>query len=281
VTVKFVLANRRKDGMTLEEFRYEWGVVHVAIMVTRPGATERIRRYVQGFSLQDVFPDVTLAYPYSPERWDGFASLAFETLGEFLTSVQPRRSGPSHDFSHPSMVVGVTAEEVVVFGEPGPVAANTAEQDTVKLVHFLRPARGVSRERFADGWLDGYAAAVAGAARGAARKYVLSPPVPLEASPFGDTPYGEGAFGTYWGIEELFFASREDFAAFAADPQARELVRKAGDGLVDAGGSFSMVVTDRLRFVSAVSPDGASVYTWAPPGLEIRSVPGTLRPAVT
>jgi EthD domain len=276
MTVKFVLANRRKDGMTLEEFHYEWGVVHVAIMVTSPGATERIRRYVQGFSLQDVFPDVTLAYPYSPEGWDGFASLAFETLGEFLTSVQPRRRGPSHDFSHPSMVVDVTAEETVMFDE-----FEAAEQDTVKLVHFLRPAGGVSRERFADGWLDGYAAAVAEAARGGARKYVLSPPVPLEASPFEGSPYGAGAFGTYWGIEELFFAGREDFVAFAADPQARELIRKAGDGLVDTGGSFSMVVTDRLRFVSSPSPDGTVVYTWAPPGLEIRSVPGTLRPAVT
>jgi hypothetical protein len=276
VTVKFVLANRRKDGMSLEEFRYEWGVVHVAIMVTSPGATERIRRYVQGYSLQDVFPDVTLAYPYSPERWDGFASLAFDTLGEFLTSVQPRRGGPSHDFSHPSMVVDVTAEEVVVFDE-----LDTAEQDTVKLVHFLRPARGVSRERFAEGWLDGYAVAVAEASQGVASKYVLSPPVPLDASPFEDSPYGQGAFGTYWGIEELFFASRADFAAFAADAQARELLRKAGDGLVDAGGSFSMVVTDRLRFVSTVSPDGTAVHTWAPPGLEIRSIPGTVRPAVT
>jgi hypothetical protein len=275
VTVKFVLANRRKDGMTLERFRYEWGVVHVAIMVTSPPATARIRRYVQGYSLQDLFPDVPLVYPYSPERWDGFASLAFETLEQFLTSVRPRPSGPSHDFSHPSMVVDVSAEEVVMFDE-----LDAPEEDTVKLVHFLRPAPGVSRERFADGWLDGYASAVAEASRGAAQKYVLSPPVPLDASPFEDTPYGQGAFGSYWGIEELFFASRADFATFAADAQARDLVDKAGNGLVDAAGSFSMVVTDRLRFVSAPGPDGMSVYTWAPPGLEIRSVPGTVRPPV-
>lgn len=276
MTVKFVLANRRKDGMTLEEFRYEWGVVHVAIMVTSPGATERIRRYVQGYSLEDLFPDVPLAYPYSAEHWDGFASLAFETLEQFLTSVHPRGSGPSHDFSHPSMVVDVTGEEVVLFDE-----LDAAEEDAVKLVHFLRPAPGVSRERFAGGWRDSYATAVAAAARGSAKKYVLSPPVVLEASPFGDTPYGQGSFGAYWGIEELFFASREDFATFAGDPQARELVVKAGNGLVDAAGSFSMVVTDRVRFVSTRGPDGRSVYTWAPPGLEMRSVPGTVRPAVT
>ena len=280
MTVKFVLANRRKDGMTLEEFRYEWGVIHVAIMVTSPGATERIRRYVQGYSLEDVFPDARLAYPYSAEHWDGFASLAFETLAEFLTSVQPRRGGPAHDFSHPSMVVDVTGEEVVLFDE-----LRAPEEDAVKLVHFLRPAPGVSRERFADGWRDGYATAVAeavrGAAGGAACKYALSPPVPLDASPFEGSPYGQGAFGTYWGIEELFFSSRAEFAAFAADAQARELITKAGNGLIDAAGSFCMVVTDRLRFVSNRSPDGTSVYTWAPPGLEVRSVPGTPRPVLS
>jgi EthD domain len=278
MTVKFVLANRRKDGMTLEKFRYEWGVVHVAIMVTSPGATQRIRRYVQGYSLEDVFPDVPLAYPYSPEHWDGFASLAFDTLEEFLTSVQPRRGGPGHDFSHPSMVVDVTGDEVVVFEREDDTAR---EEDTVKLVHFLRPAQGVSRARFAGGWRDGYATAVAAATRGAARKYALSPPVPLDASPFEGTPYGQGAFGTYWGIEELSFASREDFAAFAGDAQAQELIFKAGNGLVDTADSFSMVVTDRLCFVSTRGPDSTSVYTWVPPGLEVRSVPGTVRPPVS
>lgn len=276
MTVKFVLANRRKDGMTLEEFRYEWGVIHVAIMVTSPGATERIRRYVQGYSLEDAFPDVRLAYPYSAEHWDGFASLAFDTLDEFLTSVQPRRGGPAHDFSHPSMVVDVTGEEVVRFDE-----LQAPEEDTVKLVHFLRPAPGVSRERFADGWRDSYARAVAEAARRAARKYVLNPPVPLDASPFEDSPYGQGAFGTYWGMEELFFASRAEFAAFAADTQARELITKAGTGLIDATGSFAMVVTDRLRFVSNRSPDRTSVSAWVPPGLEFRSIPGPPRPALS
>lgn len=276
MTVKFVLTNRRKDGMTLEKFRYEWGVIHVAIMVTSPGATERIRRYVQGYSLEPAFPDVRLAYPYSVEHWDGFASLTFETLEEFLTSVQPRRGGPTHDFSHPSMVVDITGEEVVLFDK-----LQAPEEDMVKLVHFLRPAPGVSRDRFAEEWREGYATAVAEAVRGAARKYALSPPVPLNASPFEGSPYGQGAFGTYWGIEELFFGSRAEFAAFAADAQVRELITKAGNGLVDAAHSFSMVVTDRLRFVSNRSPDGTSVYTWAAPGLEIRSVPGTLRPVLS
>jgi hypothetical protein len=275
MTVKFVLANRRKEGMTLEEFRYEWGVVHVAIMVTSPPATDRIRRYVQGYSLEGNFPDVPLAYPFSPEHWDGFASLAFETLEEFLTSVQPRGSGPTHDFSHPSMVVDVAREEVV-FDE-----LEATEEDTVKLVHFLRPAPGVSREQFAGSWRDNYAPAVVEATKGAVKKYVQNPTIPLEASPFEGTAYGQGAFGTYGGIEELFFASQEDFSAYADDAQARELLRKAGHGLVDAEGSFSMVVTDRLRFVSTRGPDGRSVYTWAPPGLEIRSVSDAVRPPVS
>jgi EthD domain len=274
MTVKFVLANRRKEGMSLEQFRYEWGVVHVAIMVTTPAATDRIRRYVQGFSLEELFPHVPLVYPFSSDHWDGFASLTFETLDEFLTSVRPRRGGPAHNFSHPSMVVDVTGERVIFDDLDA-----AAEEDTAKLVHFLRPAPGVTRARFAAAWHDSYASSVTRAARGAACKYVQNPPIPLETSPFEATVYGQGTFRAYWGIEELIFASRARFSAFADDARARELLGKAGDGLVDASGSFSMIVTDRLRFVSTRGPDRASVTTWAPPGLQIRSAPG--RPPVS
>ena len=63
-----------------------------------------------------------------------------------------------------------------------------------------------------------------------------------------------------------------DFDAFREDARLRELLRQRE--IVDAAGSFSMVVTDRLRFASALSPDGGSVYAWSPPGLEVRSTPG-------
>ncbi|WP_300614201.1 EthD domain-containing protein [Trebonia sp.] len=270
---KFMLANRRKQGMTLEQFNYEWGVIHVAVMLTTPSAMQIFRRYVQGYTLADV-DGQALAYPLSPQRWDGFASLSFETLDDFARSMEEPdylvRARP-HDFSDPAMVLELTGEEVIFDDLTAP------EEDAVKLVHFLRRAPGVGREQFASAWRAGYAAAVTEAtrdAKGLVRKYVQNPTLGLEGSPFEGSAYAQGMFGSFGGIEEFFFASRADFDAFTADAGTREFLLKRGAGIVDPDGSFSIVVTDRLRFASAPSPDGASVYCWAPPGLEVRSIPG-------
>lgn len=270
---KFMLANRRKEGMTLEQFNYEWGVIHVAVMLTTPSAMQIFRRYVQGYTLADV-DGSALAYPLSPERWDGFASLSFETLDDFARSMEERdylvRARP-HDFSDPAMVLELTGEEVIFDDLDAP------EEDVVKLVHFLRRAPGVGREQFASEWRAGYASAVTDEirdAKGLVRKYVQNPTLGLEGSPFEGSAYAAGVFGSFGGVEEFFFASRADFDAFTQDARMREFLRDRGAGIVDPDGSFSMVVTDRLRFASAPSPDGASIYTWAPPGLEVRSVPG-------
>ncbi len=84
---KFMLVNRRKEGMTPERFRYEWGVVHVAVTLTTPSAMEIFRRYVQGYSLDDV-DSSALAYPLAPQQWEGFASLSFETLEDVARSMR-------------------------------------------------------------------------------------------------------------------------------------------------------------------------------------------------
>jgi len=270
---KFMLANRRKEGMTLEQFNYEWGVIHVAVMLTTPSAMQIFRRYVQGYTLAGV-DGPALAYPLSPQRWDGFASLSFETLDDFARSMEEPdylvRARP-HDFSDPAMVLELTGEEVIFDDLAAP------EEDVVKLVHFLRRAPGVGREQFASEWRAGYATAVTDATRdgkGLVRKYVQNPALGLEGSPFEGSAYAQGVFGSFGGIEEFFFASRADFDAFTQDAGMREFLRERGAGIVDPDGSFSMVVTDRLRFASAPSPDGTSFYCWAPPGLEVRSVPG-------
>lgn len=277
---KFQLVNRRKQGMSLERFRYEWGVVHVAVMLTTPSAMDIFRRYVQGYSLDDV-DSSSLAYPLSPEQWDGFASLSFDSLDDFARSMgEPdytERARP-HDFSDPAMVLELTSEEVF-FDDLDHVDA--PEEDVVKLVHFLRRAPGVSREQFAEAWRGEYAAGVADASKGLVSKYVQNAALGLEGTPFEGTAYGQGVFGAYGGIEEFWFASRADFDSFTQHAHVRELLRERGAGIVDAAGSFSMVVTDRLRFTSARSPDGRSVYCWAPPGLEVRSTPGVWSGPVT
>jgi hypothetical protein len=280
---KFILTNRRKEGMTLEQFRYEWGVVHVAVMLTTPSAMQIFRRYVQGYPLADI-DGSALAYPLAPERWDGYASLSFETLDDFARSMEEPdylvRARP-HDFSDPAMVLELTGEEVI-FDDLD--ASDAPEEDVVKLVHFLRRAPGVSREQFASIWRGEYAAAVTDAtrdAKGPVRKYVQNPALALEGSVFEGSAYAQGVFGSYGGIEEFFFANRADFDAFTRDTGMRELLRERGAAIADPDGSFSMVVTDRLRFTSALSPDGSSVYCWAPPGLEVRSIPGVWSGPVT
>ncbi len=265
---KFMLANRRKEGMTLEQFRYEWGVVHVAVMLTTPSALQIFRRYVQGYSLTDVAGG-GLAYPLNPEGWDGFAALSFETLDDFARSMGEQdyfdRAKP-HDFSDPAMVLELTGEEVIFDDLRAP------EDETVKLVHFLGRAPGVGRVEFAEAWRGEHAPALADAAAGLVAKYVQNPTLGLEGSVFEGSAYAQGVFGKYGGVEELFFASRADFDAFTADERLRELLRQRK--IVDSAASFSMVVSDRLRFVSTPSPDGSSVYAWSPPGLEVRSTPG-------
>lgn len=171
---KFMLVNRRKEGMTPERFRYEWGVVHVAVTLTTPSAMEIFRRYVQGYSLDDV-DSSALAYPLAPQQWEGFASLSFETLEDVARSMREpdylERVRP-HDFSDPEMVLELTSEDVI-FDD-----LDAAEEDVVKLVHFLRRAPGVGREQFASAWRDEHAFAVTEAARdakGLVRKYVQNP----------------------------------------------------------------------------------------------------------
>ena len=271
---KFVLANRRLEGMSLERFCYEWGVVHVALMATSPMAVARIRRYVQGYSLAHRFGELRLAYPLSEDAWDGFASLDYDSLESFLTSLPRRSGGRSHDFSDPKMVVEVTGEDVVIDELRAP------EADAVKLVHFLRRAPGVDQETFASTWRTAYAPRLLEAAGGAVGRYVQNPALSLEGSVFEGTAYGQGLFGAYGGVEELFFESADALRRWCADETALGRIREAGEGLVDPAGSFSMVVTDRLRFVSALGPDGESVHCWAPPGIEIRSQLGAFGGAV-
>lgn len=272
---KFMLANRRKEGMTLDQFRYEWGVVHVAVMLTTPSALQIFRRYVQGYTLQDA-DGAGLAYPLNPDRWDGFAALSFETLDDFARSMEEPdyfdRAKP-HDFSDPAMVLELTGEDVV-FDE-----LDAPEEETVKLVHFLVRAPGVSQQEFARTWRNDHAPALLDQGKGLVAKYVQNPALGLEGSVFEGSAYAQGVFGKYGGVEELFFASRADFDAFTADDGLRDLLRRRE--IVDASASFAMVVSDRLRFASTLSPDGRAVHAWSPPGLEVRSTPGQWAGPVT
>ncbi len=49
--MKFMLAARRKPDETQEQYFYEWGIIHVALMITTP-LIAAFKRYVQHYSHQ-------------------------------------------------------------------------------------------------------------------------------------------------------------------------------------------------------------------------------------
>lgn len=265
--MKFMIANRRLDGMSHEEFNYQWGVVHVALMVTTPSAMRVFRRYVQGYALSDVTDD-DLVYPRSPAAWDGFATLSFEDMDLFMNALNEQdnndRAKPHH-FSAPEMIAQLTAEEVLRD------ALDLPEERAVKLVHFLKRREDVSSEEFGRRWRDEHAALVL-QQDDLVLRYVQNPALRFDEETFAGTPYGQGAFTLFAGVEELWLDGSDGLAEFAA--RLRDPMRHSADRFADPDESFTVVVTDRLRFESAPAPDGDSTVCWVPPGIEVRATPG-------
>ena len=265
--MKFMLCNRRLDGMSPEEFNYQWGVVHVAIMVTTPSAMQVFRRYVQGYALSQV-DDELLLYPRSAAAWDGFATLAFESMDAFMGSLAEQdyvdRAKP-HVFSAPEMIAQLTGEDVLRD------ALDLPEERAVKLVHFLKRRDDVPLDEFHRRWREDHAARVL-AEPDLVHRYVQNPALNFDADTFAGTPYGQGAFTLYAGVEELWLDGAGGLEAFAE--RLRDPLRVGADAFADPAGSFTVVVTDRLRFASAPDPEGSSTMCWVPPGIEVRSTPG-------
>ncbi len=78
--VKGVWRMRRKDGVSLGEFRRHWIEIHGVVAAKIPG----VRRYVQSHVVDE-------AYSYAEPRWDGVAQLWWDSadaLAEALKSPQ-------------------------------------------------------------------------------------------------------------------------------------------------------------------------------------------------
>jgi EthD domain len=266
--MKFILTNRRADGLTQEQFDFEWGVIHVAIMITTPSTLKVFRRYVQCYPLRDVDPALA-PFPPHAEPWDGLGTLAFERFDEFTGSLEEQdytdRIKPHH-FSHPSMVLQLASEEIVHDDLKAP------EEQAVKLVNFLRRREGVDPQEFQRQWRGAYASAVLSAADGAAHRYVQNAELSFEGDTFEGTAYAAGVFSAYAGVDEIWF---EDLAAFERfGREASATLRAAAEPFAEHSGSFSMVVTERLRFQSVRDPSGGASFAWIPPGVEVHTTDG-------
>ncbi len=106
--VKTVTRVKRKEGVTVEEFRKHWAEVHGPIALRLPG----IQRYVQSATVDE-------AYQYGEPRWDGVAQIwvdnlpALKAVRESETYTVDAMSDASL-FLDVSAISGFAAEEVLV-----------------------------------------------------------------------------------------------------------------------------------------------------------------------
>jgi hypothetical protein len=242
--MKFILAARRKPGDTQERYFYEWGIIHVALMITNPSTQRAFKRYVQHFSINGVAPEL-LWHPLSSMAWDNMADHWIESMEDLAQATHgadyKQRMQP-HKFGDDAFCVELT-DDRVIHEAPG------FQSGGVKLIHFLRQREGLSDAEFERRWRGEHAELVRNTvcASGLVRKYVQNPRLPLDASLFKGTLFEKGGVGQHAGIEELWFSSLEDLARLRRDAPTWERIAASGRALTDPR-SFSMVTTERVVF---------------------------------
>lgn len=261
--LKFILAARRKREDTQARYFYEWGVIHVALMVTNPVTYSVFRRYAQHFTINDI-PEHALWFPRSAMEWDNMADhwlTSMEALGKSVQSEDYALRMQPHKFGGDDFCVELTdGRELFI--------ASDFANGGVKLIHFLRKRPEDTEPEFDAKWRDQHGALVVKELTqlGILRKYVQNPRLPFDVANFKGTLFEKGGMGTHAGIEEFWFSSLADLETLRASP-AWERLRDSYAALV-ADGSFSMVTTERV------------VLDYATPGLNLPPpaaiTPGTL-----
>jgi hypothetical protein len=70
--IKFIITGRHKRDETQEIFFYNWGIIHVALMLTTPIVFQTFRRYEQHYTINGV-SNAVLWHPLSAMGWDSMA----------------------------------------------------------------------------------------------------------------------------------------------------------------------------------------------------------------
>jgi hypothetical protein len=243
--LKFTLASRHMDGGTRERFFYEWSMIHVALMLTTPTSMRVFKRYVQHFNIEEATNEM-LVYPLSSEHWESFAEHWLENYPDFVSAckeqdyverMQPHRFG-SHRFIT-SLSNFETIYERKDFRSGG-----------VKLIHFLKKDPSITLAAFNEGLRNKRATQLKYALgeRGLIRKYVQNTSIEIDPEVFKGSLFEAGDTGLYAAIEEFWFDDFEEVARLRNDPQAFAAIRSSDAGLIDAEGSISMVVHERVVF---------------------------------
>ena len=248
--MKFILAARRKPQDTQERYFYEWGIIHVALMITTPSVMRSFKRYAQHYSVQGVLSD-SLIYPLSPMAWDNMADHWVEDIESlvlpFKSADYCERMQP-HSFGDSNFALELTST-YPIYEAPG------FKSGGIKLVHFLKRRAEVSQEEFVKRWRTECAPVLVKQMQrlGVLRKYQHNPQLTLNAEIFKGTLFERGGVGLYAGIEEIWLNSLRDLAVLRNDPGAYPEIRAAASKIVADEGTFSMVTTERVIYDYSVA----------------------------
>jgi EthD domain len=259
--MKFMLAARRKPQDTQERYFYEWGIIHVALMVTTPSVMRSFKRYAQHYSVQGVLSD-SLIYPLSPMAWDNMADHWVEDIESlvlpFKSADYCERMQP-HSFGDSNFALELTSMRPI-YEAPG------FQSGGIKLIHFLKRRPEISQDEFVKRWQTEYAPVLVRELQrlGVLRKYQQNPQLSLNPEIFKGTLFERGGVGLYGGIEEIWLNSLHDLAVLRGDAHAYLEIRSAASKIVADEGTFSMVTTERV------------IYDYSVPGKE-SPVPAVLR----
>ncbi len=228
--IKFQLISRRKPGDTQEKFFYEWGIIHVALMITTPSVMRTFRRYAQHFTVNGV-DGARLLYPLSDMAWDNFADHWLErpedNLVPFESDDYMQRMHP-HDFGDSNFVIEYLTESFLD-EEPG------FEPGGVKLIHVVKSRPGLSASEFAAAWRERHAAALLAAGATRPGRLVQNLHAEVDKETFKGTLFEFAGVGGYAGIEELWFEDLDALLEFTRDAGVRAAVLSE-DGPVDPVG---------------------------------------------
>lgn len=241
--LKFMLAARRKPEVSQERYFYEWGIIHVSLMLLTPSVMDSFRRYVQHYSISGIDDDM-LIYPLSRMAWDNMADHwvdDYEAIGlPFADADYPNRMQP-HKFGDDAFAVELLSWETL-HEEEGFYGGG------VKLVHWLRKRPELSHHEFNARLREHGRKMLEIAPGGLIRKHVIDLHVPMDPAVFKGTLFEFGNVGHYAGVEEIWFRNVEDLVKLRRDPVLFEALRASYAGFVDDEDTFSMVTTERIVY---------------------------------
>lgn len=243
--LKFIICSRKKPDDTLENYFYNWGGIHVALMITTPVCMRVFKRYVQQYRIAAATSADTV-FPLSDREWDSLADHWLETVGDIKASMSEEdylERLRNHVFGDRAFQILLTSGRVIWEREG-------FRSGGVKLVHWLKRPEDASFAAFDRRWQEDYGPVVLEAFRetGALRKYVQNPSLELDPTIFAGTLFHHAGVGGYAGIEEFWFDSFAAMRAACREVAAEGAVRKAAAAFSDIDGAFSQVLMERVVF---------------------------------